>query len=110
MIVAPARALLLEAIQNHDTGNTLARSPAFQAQLPADGRDYMSGLVYQNIKSAAAAMPIDLLEGTAAGALPTVVALYGEPNQIELSSKGVLGTNIASVVGIGGMIRAAGIQ
>ena len=34
MIVAPNRALLLEALQTHDSGNSLARSAAFKALLP----------------------------------------------------------------------------
>jgi hypothetical protein len=109
MIVAPGRALLMEAIQNHDTGNTLARSAAFQSQLPSDGQDHASGLVYQNIQSAASALPVDLTGGTALTGLPTVVSLFGERDRIVMSSKGVLGTNIASMAGIGGMIRAAGV-
>ena len=110
MIAAPSRALLMEAIRNHDTGNTLARSPGFQAQLPDDGRDFASGLVYQNIQGVTNALPVDLLDGSRLSGLPTIVSLFGEADRIVMSSKGVLGMNIASVAGIGGMIRAAGLK
>ena len=36
MIVAPSRALLMDAIQIHASGNSLARSAAFRALLPKD--------------------------------------------------------------------------
>lgn len=109
MIVAPSRALLAEAIQNHDAGNTLARSAAFRSQFPADGNDYASGFVYQNIQAVAAALPGDALQ-KAVGALPTLVVLYGEPDRIVMSSKGVLGMNIAGLAGMQGMIEAAGLR
>jgi hypothetical protein len=110
MIAAPSRALLIEAIQNHDTGNTLVRSEAFRSQLPDDGRDYASGIFYQNVQRLAESLPIDLAGTAGLNALPTVVALYGEPNRIGMSSKGMLGMNIASMAGIGGMIQAAGLK
>ena len=109
MIIAPSRALLVEAIQNHDTGNTLARSEAFRSQFPADGRDYASGFVYQNIQAVANALPASTFQ-KAFDALPTLVVLYGEPDRIVMSSKGVLGMNIAGLTGMQGMLQAAGMR
>ena len=116
IILAPSRALLMESIQNRDTGNTLARSAAFRSQLPADGRDYASGFVYQNILNIVSNLPtglagaeIDALKASVVDSLPTLISLYGEPTRIVMSSKGVLGMNIASIGGLNGIINAAGI-
>jgi hypothetical protein len=109
MIIAPSRAMLMESIQNHDTGNTLLRSAAFRSQLPADGRDYASGFVYQNIQAMTASLPVDVLKQSGVNTLPSLVCLYGESDRIVMSSKGVLGMNIASMAGITGMLNMTGL-
>src|SRR5262249_8083996 len=43
LIIAPSRALLMDAMQYRNTGSSLARSDRFRAELPADGRDEISG-------------------------------------------------------------------
>ena len=108
MIIAPSQAMLIEAIQNHDTGNSLTRSAAFRSQLPADGYDYTSGFVYQNIQAIANSLPVDV--PTPANTLPSLVAIYGEPDRIVMSSKGVLGMNVASMTGIAGMMNVTGLR
>lgn len=110
MIIAPNRAMLMESIQNHDSGNTLLRSAAFRSQLPADGRDYASGFVYQNIQALTSALPAGVLKQAPVDALPSLVCLYGEPDRIVMSSKGVLGMNVASMTGITGLLNVAGLQ
>ena len=100
MIIGPSNAMLLEAIQNHDTGNSLMRSASFRSQLPSDGQDYASGFVYQN------AQPL-IGSGSVA---PSLVALYGQPSQIVMSSKGMLGMNVANIAGMGGMLKYAGVR
>jgi hypothetical protein len=100
MIIGPSNAMLLEAIQNHDTGNSLMRSASFRSQLPSDGHDYASGFVYQNAQALTGS-------GTIA---PSLVALYGQPSQIVMSSKGMLGMNIANIAGMGGMLKYAGVR
>jgi hypothetical protein len=110
LIMAPSRALLMEAIETHDTGNSLVRSAAFRAQLADDGQDYTSGFIYQNIRAIANALPGDVLKTANIGTLPTVISLYGESDRIVMTSKGVLGMNIASMAGIQGMVRASGLQ
>jgi hypothetical protein len=110
MIVAPSRILLDQAIQYHDTGNSLARSERFRSQFPADGRDHASAFVYQNLQAVAAAIPVQAIQDTLGNALPTLVCLYGESDRITMSSKGMLGTNIVNMAGLTGMIQAIGIK
>jgi hypothetical protein len=110
MVLAPTRAMLMEAIQNHDTGNSLLRSAAFRSQLPADGYDYASGVVYQNIQAMAGSLPVDVTKQANLNAIPSLVAIYGGPDNITMSSKGVLGMNIASVMGISGMVNMTGLR
>jgi hypothetical protein len=110
MIIGPSQAMLMEAIQNHDTGNSLMRSGAFRSQLPAGAYDYTSGFVYQNVQAMANSLPVDVLKKSPLNTLPSLVAIYGEPDRIVMSSKGVLGMNIASMAGIAGMMNVTGLR
>jgi hypothetical protein len=110
MIIAPNRAMLMDAIQNHDTGNSLPRSAAFRSQLPADGQDYASGFVYQNIQAMTKSLPVDVLKQIPVNTVPSLVCLYGEADRIVMSSKGVLGMNVASLAGITGMLKLTGLK
>jgi hypothetical protein len=109
MILAPTRALVLEAIQIHDGSDTLARSERFRSQLPSDGRDYTSGFVYQNFQGITNALPVQKF-GTITGALPTLICLYGEADHIVLSSRGMLATDIVNLAGLAGMMHAVGVR
>lgn len=100
MIIAPNQNLILEAIQNHDTGNSLMRSAAFRSQLPDDGNDYASGFIYQNLGM--------LTKST--NTLPSLVALYGQPDRIVVTSKAVLGMNVGSVAGLTEMFQFAKLR
>lgn len=100
MIVAPTQTMLLEAIQNHDNGNSIARSASFRSQLPADGRDNASAFVYQNLQALTKSVNTP----------PSLVAFYGEPDQIVVSSKGALGANVGSIAGLAGMMDFAGFK
>ncbi len=118
MILAPRRVLLEEAMRYRDSGDNLARSDRFRAQLPSDGRDNASGFMYQNLQSGAEtianAMPgsavADRFKDVVNNALPKVVLLYGEADQIRISSQGVFATNLMSMAGMAGMIQAAGVK
>jgi hypothetical protein len=110
MVIAPSQAMLMEAIQNHDTGNSLLRSAAFRSKLPADGYDYASGFVYQNIQAMTNSLPVDVLRQTPLNTLPSLVAIYGDPDRIVMSSKGVLGMNVASMAGISGIVKVTGLR
>lgn len=101
LIAAPNRQLVVEAMQYHDTGISIARSENFRSQLPSDGQDYVSGFVYQNVVTA----------GT-----PQLICLYGEQDRIVVSSKGMIGTNLSNMAGLSGLIaqvapkHAGGVQ
>jgi FecR protein/Putative zinc-finger len=110
MIVAPTRSLLEEAIQYHDTGTSLARSDYFRAQFPADGREDASGFVYQNLGAMVSSIPVQSIKDAVGNTLPSLVCLYGETDRITLSSKGMIGANIANLAGLTGMMNAIGIQ
>jgi len=123
MIVAPSRALVAEAIRIHDTGTSINRSAAFRALLPADGRDTASAIMYQNVEAMSSGVTSlagdiaekDFREGLRAltavqSSLPRVVFVYGEQDRILGSAKGSFGLRIASMLSLGHMMEASGIQ
>jgi hypothetical protein len=105
MLIAPSRAMLMQAIQNHDTGNSLLRATVFRSLLPADGRDDASGFLFQNIQALASSVPMVNVNTP-----PSLICLYGEPERIVMSSKGVLGLDVASMIGVTGMLKTAGVH
>jgi hypothetical protein len=122
MLIAPRRALLTEAIRIHDSGNSIGRSAAFRAEMPPDGRDIASGIMYQNVESIARSIPAavtDPLSGSMQNELkqmsalqkswPKVAVVYGEQDRILGAAKGSFGINIASMLGMQGMVHAAGM-
>jgi hypothetical protein len=93
MIVAPSRALLMQALQTQASGDSLARSAAFKALLPKDDNENYSAVAYQNLgpvldpllsnfsgDSAAA------LSKLAADARPTAICAWGKESRIEVAS------------------------
>jgi hypothetical protein len=119
MIFTPSKALLSEAIRIHDTGTSISRSAAFRSQLPPDGRDIASAVMYQNLESLAQSLPSittnvvpqDLRTATLfQGSLPKVVFVYGEQDRILGAARGSYGIRIASMLGLHGLMEAAGMQ
>lgn len=97
VIVAPSRALLLAAIQTHETGNSLARSRSFRALLPNDNQANFSAMLYQNlgpvikpIASQLNSQQLALLQQLAGDSKPSVMCAYGESSRIEVASSGNL--------------------
>ena len=93
MIVASNQALLLEAIQTHDSGNSLARSTAFKALLPVDANANYSAVVYQNVGPALTPLLSQFSGGAAqtirqmaVDARPTAICAWGKDNRIEAAS------------------------
>jgi hypothetical protein len=93
MIVAPSRALLMEALQTYSSGNSLARSEAFRALLPADANANYSAVAYQNLTPVLGPLlgqftgqAADALRQIAADAHPTAICARGENDRIEASS------------------------
>jgi hypothetical protein len=93
MIVAPSRALLIQAMQAYSTGNSLANSAAFKALLPNDANDDYSAIAYQNLSPVLTPLltevsgeTADAVRKLAADARPTAVCARGEQNSIEAAS------------------------
>ena len=93
MIVAPSRALLIQAMQTYSTGNSLANSAAFKALLPKDANENYSAVAYQNLAPVLTPL-LSQLSGETASAIndlasdarPTVVCARGEESRIEAAS------------------------
>lgn len=122
LLFAPRRALLTEAIRIHHTGNSISRSAAFRADMPADGRDVASGIMYQNVEAISRALPSAAQDALSPNmrfeleraalfqkSAPKVAAVYGEQDRILAAARGSFGINIASMLGMQGMLSAAGM-
>jgi hypothetical protein len=93
MVMAPTRALLMEALETHANGNSLARSASFQGLLPRDANENYSSLVYQNLSpvltpllSQFSGESADAIRKLAADSRPTVICAWGKDNRIEAAS------------------------
>jgi hypothetical protein len=93
MIIAPSRALVMEALHIYSTGDSLAHSSAFRALLPKDSSENYSAVAYQNLTpvltpllSQFSGQSADALKQLAADARPTAVCARGEENRIEAAS------------------------
>ncbi|MGA2671823.1 MAG: FecR domain-containing protein [Terracidiphilus sp.] len=93
MILAPSRALLMEALHSHASGDSLLRAAAFKALLPKDDNDNYSAVAYQNLSPVLAPLlsklggeQADALRQLAADAKPTAICAWGKDNRIEVAS------------------------
>ena len=93
MIVAPSRALLMQALQTHESGDSLGRSAAFRALLPKDENDNYSAIGYQNLSPVLGPLlsnfsgeTAQALNQIAADARPTAICAWGKDNRIEAAS------------------------
>jgi hypothetical protein len=93
MIAAPSRALLIETLRTHASGNTLARSASFKALLPKDDSENCSAVAYQNLSPVLSPL-LSQLSGESAATLrklasdskPTAACAWGEENRIEAAT------------------------
>jgi ferric-dicitrate binding protein FerR (iron transport regulator)/DNA-binding FrmR family transcriptional regulator len=93
MIVAPSRALVMEALQTYASGNSLARSASFKALLPKDADENYSAIAYQNLTPVMTPLlsqftgeTADALRQLASDARPTVICARGEESSIQAAS------------------------
>ena len=93
MILAPSRALVMEALRTHATGDSLAQSTAFKALLPKDENDNYSALAYQNLSpvltpllSQFSGESAEAIRHLAQDARPTAICAWGKENRIEVAS------------------------
>jgi hypothetical protein len=93
MILAPSRALVMNAIAIHQNGNSLAHSADFRALLPQDEHADVSAVLYQNLAPVIGPIAQQLtpsqmqsLQQIAAETKPSVVCAYGEDNAIRVAT------------------------
>jgi ferric-dicitrate binding protein FerR (iron transport regulator) len=93
MILAPSRALLMQALQTYASGDSLARSAAFKALLPKDEYDNYSAVAYQNLSPVLTPLlsnfsgeSAQALSQLAADAKPTAICAWGKDSRIEVAS------------------------
>jgi len=93
MIMAPDRAHLMQALQTHASGNSLARSAAFKALLPKDENVNYSAIAYQNLGPVLTPLlthfsgeRAQALTQLAADGRPTAICAWGKDNRIEAGS------------------------
>jgi ferric-dicitrate binding protein FerR (iron transport regulator) len=120
MVVTPSAALLSQAVQYASSGYTLGQAPAFRALFPAEGSDYCAGLLYQNftpvLGSLASYVPensaltpdqLKTLKETITKTPPTLIAVYGGPDNIVFSSRGLPGLNMLAMAAVGDLWHMA---
>ena len=93
MIVAPSRALVMDAMHTYATGESLAHSSAFRGLLPKDTDENYSAIAYQNLTPVIGPLlsqftgdTADALRQLASDARPTVICARGEESRIGLAS------------------------
>lgn len=93
MIIAPTRALLMEALHTHATGDSLGHSASFKALLPVDQNENYSAVAYQNLgpvltplMSNLSGESADAIKKLAADSHPTAICAWGKDTRIEAAS------------------------
>jgi hypothetical protein len=93
MVLAPKRALVMEALRTQASGNSLARSAAFRALLPKDANENYSAVAYQNLTPVLTPLlsqftgeSAEALRQLAADARPTIICARGEESRIDAAS------------------------
>ncbi|MBV8069418.1 MAG: FecR domain-containing protein [Acidobacteriaceae bacterium] len=114
LLAGPSEGNLLQAIQNRQSGYTLASSSKFQNQLPADSYTNFSAIIYHNagsslgaiaghLRSAAPLTPAQQqsLNAALANTDPGLICVYGETDRIIAVTKAsFLGFNLGTLMGI----------
>ena len=93
MVMAPTRALVLDALQTRASGNSLSHAQAFRALLPKDANENYSAVVYQNLGPVLAPLLSqyggesgDAIRELAADSRPTAICGWGKDTRIEAAS------------------------
>jgi hypothetical protein len=115
LIAGPDISTLSRAIQDRQSGNSLAHSQAFQALLPSDGYTNFSAIFYHNIGpvvgplvdqiktvgtlTAQQQQSIAMLQANTA---PGLIYAYGEPDRIVVASNsGFMGFDLGTLMTLG---------
>ena len=93
LIAGPSQGLVQEAIHTRSKGDSISHSDKFRALFPVDQHANVSGLIYQNlapvlgpIANQVSAAQLQALQTIVQNSEPSVIAAYGDENQIELAS------------------------
>lgn len=93
LVLGPSRAMVMEAVKTHQSGNSLAKSGGFHTLLPADHYANVSALLYQNlapvlgpISEQLSPSQLQSLQMLAAETKPSLVCAYGEEDAIRVAS------------------------
>jgi hypothetical protein len=93
MIVTPQRALLMDALEIHSSGNSLGQSSSFRALLPRDQNENYSAVAYLNLRpvltpllSQFSGESAEAIRKLAADSRPTVICAWGKDSRIEAAS------------------------
>jgi hypothetical protein len=93
MIIAPTRALVMDALHVHATGDSLGHSASFKALLPVDQNENYSAVAYQNLGpvltpllSQMSGQSADALKKLASDSHPTAICAWGKDAGIEAAS------------------------
>jgi hypothetical protein len=114
LVASNSEAALNTAIQNRQAGFTLASSPNFRKQLPADNSTNFSAILYNNLSStlgtvanglkgssALSATQQQAMAALAASSVPGLICVYGEPDRIVAATLGsFVGFNLGTLAGI----------
>jgi DNA-binding FrmR family transcriptional regulator len=114
MILGPSKALVMNAISIHQSGNSLARSADFRALLPQDEQPDVSAVLYQNlapvigpIASQLSSSQLQSLQQLAAETKPSVVCAYGENNAIRVATSSRLFGFDLNTMALSALLNAA---
>jgi ferric-dicitrate binding protein FerR (iron transport regulator) len=108
LVAGPSQALIATAIEQRDSGVSLATSSAFRALLPDNGYTSCSALVYRDLGSLIDALPAEMIgEFEFADALSDdlsqgLVCIFGEEDRITASATGGSLVGLASTLGLFG--------
>ncbi|HEY6254124.1 MAG TPA: hypothetical protein VI685_29570, partial [Candidatus Angelobacter sp.] len=93
LVLGPSRAMVMEAVRIHQSGNSLANSGTFHSLLPADHYANVSALLYQNLAPVLGPITQQLTpsqlqswQALAAETKPSMVCAYGEEDAIRVAS------------------------
>lgn len=93
LIIGPSRAVVMDAVRIHQSGNSLAKSQDFRALLPHDQFANVSAVLYQNLAPVLAPISQQLtaeqsqaIKALTAETKPSVVCAYGEEDAIRVAS------------------------
>jgi hypothetical protein len=122
VIAAPSRGLVSQALQYQRNRSSIASSAKFRSMMPADGTDYCSAVLYQNLVETASSIAsyipsgiggltsqqLQTLRQTVELTPATLVCATGEPNRIVMGYQGDLAFNVLMLGGLRSMMETIG--